>query len=82
MFCRNRCSSKIFSITFLEEISATEFNFKKSATLQIIKKKNVMRLRSKLLLRLVGSVLQISKKLQFLEEYFIEEKYLVRSFTK
>ena len=41
-----------------------------------------MRLRSKLLLRLVGSVLQISKKLQFLGEYFIEEKYLVRSFTK
>ena len=41
-----------------------------------------MRLRSKLLLRLVGSVLQISKKLQFLEEYFTEEKYLVRSFTK
>lgn len=71
-----------YIITFLEEISATEFNFKKSATLQIIKKKNVMRLRSKLLLRLVGSVLQISKKLQFLEEYFIEEKYLVRSFTK
>ena len=71
-----------YIITFLEEISATEFNFKKSATLQIIKKKNVMRLRSKLLLRLVGSVLQISKKLQFLGEYFIEEKYLVRSFTK
>ena len=71
-----------YIITFLEEISAAEFNFKKSATLQIIKKKNVMRLRSKLLLRLLGSVLQISKKLQFLEEYFIEEKYLVRSFTK